>query len=731
MTTDKAEQAGLALICEVGAAITSSLVLEDVLTSVAQRVAEAFGVWECDFYEYDAVHRQVIAAACWCVERSPEDDARVGRVFEVHGPHCLGRVIQDRQIVEECVDDSQRTEADGDRLGAWGEKSAISVPLVFEDQVLGCLSLSERREVRHFSEEERELLRTLALPVAVAIHNAKVYRQLENRARQLDSLLDASRALATSVVLDDVLIMVARKVGEALDVPSCLIYEYVLDADALVCRSEYDSAPEEVSEDKIGHVYPLAEYPDDRAVLDGGEIVEQHVGDETIDAVTRQSMLDNDELSCLSVPIEFEGEPLGIVEIVETRYDRSFSAEELDLARGLAEQAAVAIHNARLYRSLEEQNDRLGALNDRLSAFVGLSEQMRGLIDEEQMLHLLGRVMAEGLDYRQWAAYMYDGEARVFNVVSSVEGAASVAAEQAGRAIPAPVIEGLIASATPMSRSFFVDHRLHAWTEEQHFRLPAEDLGERAPDEWHWDDTLFVPMVSELGELLGYIEAYDPIDRRLPSVEDLRLLEVFAAKASSDIELHRLYEQLAEQARTDGLTGLTNHRHFMERLDDEVAAARRYGTPLSLLMLDLDDFEPFNDTYGHPQGDKLLRGVAGILRGTTRDRVDLVARYGGEEFVVLLPSTPAAGAIAIGERIVQNVSGDARDAMGVAETIRRMMAESLFEGFPSRDEVHMTVSVGVATFPDHAGSAFELVVNADKALYLAKRMGKNRVRVFD
>jgi GGDEF domain-containing protein len=557
MMTDEAEQAGLALICEVGAAITSSLVLEDVLTSVAQRVAEAFRVWECDFYEYDAVHEQVIAVACWCVERSPEDDARVGRVFEVHGPHGLGRVIQDRQIVEECVDDSQRTEADGDPLGAWGEKSAISVPLVFEDQVLGCLSLIEKREVRHFSEEERELLRTLALP------------------------------------------------------------------------------------------------------------------------------------------------------------------------------AAVAIHNARLYRRLDEQNDRLGALNDRLSAFVGLSEQMRGLIDEEQMLHLLGRVMAEVLDYGQWAAYMYDGEARAFNVISSIGGATSVEAEQAERAIPAPVIEGLIAGATPMSRSFFVDHRRHVWTEEQHFWLPAEDLGERAPDEWHWDDTLFVPMVSELGELLGYIEAYDPVDRRLPSVEDVRLLEVFAAKASSDLELHRLYEQLAEQARTDGLTGLTNHRHFMERLDDEVAKARRYGTSLSLLMLDLDDFEPFNDTYGHPQGDKLLRGVAGILRGTTRDRVDLVARYGGEEFVVLLPSTPAAGATATGERIVQNVSGDARDAVGVAETIRRMMAESLFEGFPSRDEVHMTVSVGVATFPDHAGSAFELVVNADKALYLAKRMGKNRVRVFD
>ena len=731
MTTGKAEQSGLALICEVGAAITSSLVLEDVLTSVAQRVAEAFGVWECDFYEYDAVHRKLIAAACWCLERRPEDDAWVGQVFDVHGDQGLDRVIFKREIFEECVDDEALTQKDGDLFDAWGEKSAISVPLVFEDEVLGCLSLIEKREVRRFSEDERQLLRTLALPAAVAIHNAKVYRQLESRARQLGSLLDASRALASSVVLDDVLATVTRKVGEALDVPSCLIYEYVADNDALVLRSEYDSAGGGNVDTKVGRAYSLADYPDDRTLLDRGEIVEQHVGDERLDAITRQSMVDNAELSCLSVPIGFEGEALGIVEIVETRYDRSFSADELDLARGLAEQAAVAIHNARLYRRLEQQNDRLGVLNDRLSAFVGLSEQMRGLVDEDQMLHLLGRVMHEVLDYRQWAAYLYDGEARAFNVVGSIGGAATVEAEQAGRAIPAAVIEGLIASATPMSRSYFVDHRVYTWTDEQHFWLPADDLGERAPDEWHWDDTLFVPMVSELGELLGYIEAYDPIDRRLPGVEDVRLLEVFAAKASSGIELHRVYEQLAEQARTDGLTGLTNHRHFMECLDDEVAKARRYGTSLSLLMLDLDDFKRFNDTYGHPQGDKLLRAVAGILRGTTRDRLDLVARYGGEEFAVLLPSTPAAGATATGERIVQDVSGDPRDAVGVAETIRRMMAENLFEGFPTRDEVQVTVSVGVATFPDHSRSAFELVVAADKALYLAKRLGKNCVKVFD
>ena len=125
-------------------------------------------------------------------------------------------------------------------------------------------------------------------------------------------------------------------------------------------------------------------------------------------------------------------------------------------------------------------------------------------------------------------------------------------------------------------------------------------------------------MVSEKGQLLGYLEAYDPVDRQLPSEELVRHLEVFAGKAASTLELLRLYGQLEEQATTDGLTGLYNHRHLLQRVEEEVAKARRYGTPVSLLMIDIDDFKPFNDTYGHPQGDKLLQEMADILRAGVR-----------------------------------------------------------------------------------------------------------------
>jgi diguanylate cyclase (GGDEF)-like protein len=325
---------------------------------------------------------------------------------------------------------------------------------------------------------------------------------------------------------------------------------------------------------------------------------------------------------------------------------------------------------------------------------------------------------------------VYNSEAHTFHIAASVGGVPEVDEQMVGADMPGRVMSGLLAAATPISQSYFVDSRRHVWTDEEHYWSPGEVEGTPAPDEWQDDDALLVPMVSDREQLIGYIEAYEPRDRQLPTLETVRLLELFAAQAASSIELHRLYEALAEQARTDGLTGIANHRAFSDCLEQEVAKAVRYGTPVSLLMIDIDNFKPFNDTYGHPQGDKLLKEMAALLLASTRENVDLVARYGGEEFVVVLPNTPSEGAAHLAERLRGDVSEDERSGLTVAEAIRQAMVQTAFEGSPDKPEVRVTVSVGVASFPDHASSAEELVANSDKALYLAKRLGKNCVELF-
>lgn len=167
-------------------------------------------------------------------------------------------------------------------------------------------------------------------------------------------------------------------------------------------------------------------------------------------------------------------------------------------------------------------------------------------------------------------------------------------------------------------------------------------------------------------------------------------------------EEKRLEEELRRLSTTDGLTGLYNRRHLDESLQKELRRARRYPSPLSVLMFDVDHFKKFNDTHGHDQGDRVLQAVAKTLRGALRNQ-DYPCRYGGEEFVAILPNTPKTGAFSVAERLRKDIEG-----MGV-------------------DGLHVTISIGVAEYPDiDVSEQAKLIEAADAALYNAKKQGRNR-----
>jgi diguanylate cyclase (GGDEF)-like protein len=166
--------------------------------------------------------------------------------------------------------------------------------------------------------------------------------------------------------------------------------------------------------------------------------------------------------------------------------------------------------------------------------------------------------------------------------------------------------------------------------------------------------------------------------------------------------LRKKNEELERLSITDGLTGLANHRFLMQRLEEEGARSRRTKREFSVLMADVDHFKEYNDTFGHPAGDEVLKKVATILRDCTR-AVDCAARYGGEEFAVVMPETPAAGAVKVAERIRARVAA---------------------EEFPGR---RITLSIGIAEFPNDVDAPHGVVAVADGALYQAKRGGRDRV----
>ncbi|HEX7525082.1 MAG TPA: GAF domain-containing protein, partial [Gaiellaceae bacterium] len=350
-----------ALACEVSAAITSSLVLEDVMATVARRIAEALDVWECDLYEYYPVSETMIATACWAREMTPEDEDWVGTRIDIKERRSYQDMFRDRTFCEAYAGE-ETDSVDGALMDEWGEKATISVPLVFEGSPIGCLTLVEKRESRRFDEADRRLIALLAAPAAVAIHNARVYRLWEEENRHLASLLDSSRALSSTLDLDDLLALVCRKAASALETAQCVIYEYDRRHDAIVYRALYEKTRTEDAAARVGRSFPLDDYPSDRVVLYGGRVVEESIMDLDLAEDVRASMEEWGEKSCLSVPLSFNDEPVGMLVLIETERERRFSAKEIDLARGLGEQAAAAIHQARLYSRERSQNDRLLAL---------------------------------------------------------------------------------------------------------------------------------------------------------------------------------------------------------------------------------------------------------------------------------------------------------------------------------------------------------------------------------
>jgi diguanylate cyclase (GGDEF)-like protein len=509
-------------------------VLGDTLVKLAEQVASAIDCSECCVYEFIAERKVLRAQALWSRVLEARDIDWVGETHLLADAPVFERVVRDREVLVSYPDDEIDVATSGfETMEYWGERAALFAPIVYGDQVLGMLELTEKERERVFTKDEERLVGQMAGLAALALHNARLSRAAEERNRQLSALIGASRAMTSTLDLDELLEVVCRQAALALDAGSSYIYEYDAEADAMVWLAEHQRDASHAFEEPLGTVYPIEDLPQDLAVVRSRKPVEARLDDPELDEVMRAQLLDWEEMSSLMVPLVVGGEVVGSLEVSEAVYPRHFTEQEVALCVALGEQAAVAIHNAQIYRQLQEQK-----------------------------------------------------------------------------------------------------------------------------------------------------------------------------------------ETIERQATIDGLTGLFNHRCFWERLRDEVARARRYGQPLSLLMLDLDDFKRVNDRFGHPVGDELLRAVGRALQTQVRQGVDCAARYGGEEFAVILPATESeledgavGGAVATAERIRAAIAG-----------LRAPGADPAWHG--------ITVSIGVATVPVHADSAEDLVTRADQALYWGKARGKDTVAVY-
>lgn len=505
--------------------------------------------------------------------------------------------------------------------------------------------------------------------------------------------------------LAETLVELTREIAQALDCSECCVYDYDPDRDTLRALAIWSRFLEERDLHWVGEVHPVTEMPAFEPLVARREVVTS-TRDDVLDTATAAfgSMEHWGERAAMWVPIVHADDLLDILELTQKQSPRAFTEADKTLVRRMSALAALALHNARLMRTSEERNRQLTALIDSCRAMIST-------LDLDEVLGIVCRQAALALDADGAYIFEYDDADDTMLWLAHHQ-------RDSGRTCEEPL--GSVYPVDEHTQDFTVVRT----RQPMQIRIDDPDLDPGTREqlaERNEKASLTVPLLIE-DRVVGALEVCDSAAPRHFTERESILCMAIGEQAAVAIHKAQLQRRVREhklEATTDGLTGLANQRCFWERLQEEVTRAKRYVKPLSLLMIDLDDFKRVNDEHGHLAGDQILREVAKILRARVRFGIDVPARYGGEEFAVILPATASSA----GER------DSVGDAGAVAERIRASIGRLVVAGDPG-SVCGTTVSIGVATLPRDAADAQDLVAKADRALYRAKDLGKDRVIVF-
>jgi len=377
------------------------------------------------------------------------------------------------------------------------------------------------------------------------------------------------------------------------------------------------------------------------------------------------------------VPLINRGELVAILVVGNKRNNQLYRVEEIDLMESVAGQVAASMEKEYLHEQLEQQDKELALVN-RLSTIVTSSMNIKEIFEG------FAQELKEVVDVDYAAVALIEGDR--LHILALSGQIKSI--RRAGDRIPlkGTTTEWVVERKKSLYEANLPQHS-RFWTAAHYIKEGIRSI-------------IHLPLVVRDRVIGSLIIAGCQPDAY--NTGQIRLLERLALQIATPIENSQLYARAEERARIDELTGLFNRRHFEERLKEEIARHSRYSNAFSLLMLDLDNFKTYNDIYGHPAGDEILKQIGAIIRSSIRN-ADQAFRYGGDEFTVILPQTIS------------------EDAYVVAERVREQIASEM-----KAKEVVITCSIGLASYPSDGVMSGELVTATDTALYYAKRTGGNR-----
>jgi diguanylate cyclase (GGDEF)-like protein len=529
--------------------------------------------------------------------------------------------------------------------------------------------------------ELRELAGMLTDGLNALADEAAVGRALganpDRVSRRLEQVVSFARIVNSSLQVD---VVVDRSLALIIEITGAERGMLLLKEGNTVATSRYATAPNLEAEDPGAEQYSRTIA---RTVLDTGETL--CVMDALSDPRFAQqaSILGMNLQTIIAVPLKDQSETIGAIYVDRQGLSDQFTQGDLEIVQALAGLTAVALVNARLVKQQMDNILQLDNLNK-------LSRSVSRTLELEKVLDIIAQVTLEVVKAERCLIFMWENEQLMFGAGRDADGPLP---PQAGRERSGTICQKVVDTLQAV-------HVMDAG-EDAELSTRASVLNLKIAS------VIAVPLIAESG-LTGVLYI-DSRSRATSALEkEVAVAQAIANTAALAVQNARHYRE----ATVDHLTGLYVRSMFLRRTDEEVRRTRRFGGRFSLLVLDIDHFKRFNDSWGHQTGDNVLRIVARTLREAVRVGLDVPCRYGGEEMVILLPETDTAGAVVTAERI------------------RKLVEAATLPG-PDGTLLNVTVSIGLATFPAMAGSATELFERADEALYHSKRNGRNQVSVYE
>ena len=373
-----------------------------------------------------------------------------------------------------------------------------------------------------------------------------------------------------------------------------------------------------------------------------------------------------------AIPMMARGKLIGILYVNSTT-PRNFSKSDIDYITMLSNQAAIAIDNTQLYKKLSREAKEMTLLYEVSQSFIST-------LDFNKLLNNILKRLKELFGYLNLAVFLVDEEKQELYLHSYINYPIDI------KKIKIKIGETGITGHVAQTKKMYYAPDV---SKDPYYIKGVEEAKSEICLPLMMGNRLVGVIDIESPELDGFTE------------EDIRLLSSMSAQISIALENARLYEEAKKLSLTDPLTEMPNRRSFELFIDAELKRSKRYHRPFSLLMIDFDNFKNYNDKFGHPAGDRILVRFSRLMKETIRD-VDFLGRYGGDEFIAVLPET------------------DATFAFEVAERMRKKIEEQEIEP-------NVTLSIGIASFPQDAIDEKELILLADQACYEAKELGGNCV----